>query len=340
MKRFFIGIDFSKQKFDAAIFDSKKGLILDNKEFENIEAGYKLMLKWIKQTTKLDVKQCLFCGEHTGLYSYEFSKFTVKKGLNFWLESGYQIKHSLGLVRGKTDKADAVLISKYAYRHQDKAEPFKGIDTILEQMKDLYAFRKRLTNTKKSLEVAAKELYRVKSNDYIVCYINDNSAEIIKQIESQLKEVERKIKELIKSNNQINENYKLLTSIKGIGMVNAALVLITTGNFTLFTNARKFGCYCGVVPFSHRSGTSVKGKDRVSHMANKELKTNLTLAARTAVMHDPKLREYYQRKILEGKGKSLVINNVRNKLIHTMFAVVKNRQSYDANFHHPLLKAA
>lgn len=340
MKRFFIGIDFSKQKFDAAIFDSEKGLILDNKEFENIEAGYKLMLKWINQTAKLDVKECLFCGEHTGLYSLEFSKFTVKKKLDFWLESGYQIKHSLGLVRGKTDKTDAVLISKYAYRFQDKTVPFKGIDTTLEQMKDLYAFRKRLTNAKNSLEVASKELYRVKSNDDIVCYINDNSSEIIKQIESQLKEIERKIKELIKSDNQIKENYKLLTSVKGIGLVNAVLVLITTGNFSLFTNARKFGCYCGVVPFSHRSGTSIKGRDRVSHMANKELKTNLTLAARTAVMHDPKLREYYQRKISEGKEKSLVINNVRNKLIHTMFAVVKNRQSYDANFQHPLLKAA
>ena len=123
-------------------------------------------------------------------------------------------------------------------------------------------------------------------------------------------------------------------------MVNAVLVLIFTGNFTLFTDARKFGCYCGVVPFEHTSGTSVRGRNKISHLANKSVKTSLTQAARTAVMHDPVLKQYYQRKKLEGKPDRLIINNIRNKMIHTMFALIKSRQKYESNYHHPLQTAA
>lgn len=340
MKRFFIGIDFSKQKFDAAIFDSVESLTIEVREFENAEDGYKLMLKWVKQTTKFAAKECFFCGEHTGLYSLEFSKFSLKEGLDFWLESGLKIKQSFGMVRGKTDKTDAILIAEYAFRFQDKAVLFKGVDQVLEQIKDLYAFRKRLLDFKNSLKVSSRELYRVKSDDNIASYINDNSAEIIMKIESQIKDIEKRIRELLKLNSQVWENYQFLTSIKGIGMINALLALIVTGNFTLFTDPRKYGCYSGVVPFSHKSGTSVRGKDRVSHMANKMVKANLTQAARCAVRFDPNLRQYYQRKILEGKNERLVINNVRNKLIHIMFAVVRNRQKYDENFQHSLSKAA
>jgi hypothetical protein len=79
-------------------------------------------------------------------------------------------------------------------------------------------------------------------------------------------------------------------------------------------------------------GTSIKTQPHVSHLANKQIKALLTQAAICAIRHDPNIRDYYQRKIAEGKNKWLVINNVRNKLIHRIFALVKNKQSYQIEY--------
>lgn len=340
MKRFFIGIDFSKLKFDAALFDGDANCLLDCSTFENNETGFNEMMKWIKTFTRTDSKDWLFCGEHTGLYCIALSKFMLKKGCDLWLEPGLRIKYSQGMTRGKSDKADAIQIADYAFRHQDKAVSYQGLDPALEQVKDLMAYRNRLIESKKSLEVASKELMRVKETDTTVNYIYNDSQKMIQSLIDSIKSVELKIHDLIHQDASITENYNILTSIKGIGMVNAVLVLIFTGNFTLFTDARKFGCYCGVVPFEHTSGTSVRGRNKISHLANKSVKTSLTQAARTAAMHDPVLKQYYQRKKLEGKPDRLIINNIRNKMIHTMFALIKSRQKYESNYHHPLQTAA
>jgi transposase len=340
MKKIFIGIDFSKLKFDAAILNGETSQIIDCKEFKNEGTGYNEMLKWIQNHTKMPSKDWLFCGEHTGLYCVEFSKFTNIKGYDFWLEPGLRIKQSQGMTRGKNDKIDAIRIANYAYRHKDQAVCYKSRDLILEQIKDLMAYRNRLIEAKKAIEVSSKELIRVKTNDKIAQYISDDSNILINTYKNKIKDAEDLIMELVRKEEELKENYDLLTSIKGIGMINSILVLVFTNNFTLFSDARKFGCYCGVVPFSHSSGTSVGKRDKISQLANKSIKASLTQAARTAVMYDAVLKAYYERKLKEGKNKKLVINNVRNKLIHIMFATIKSRQKYEANYIHPLQQAA
>ena len=106
----------------------------------------------------------------------------------------------------------------------------------------------------------------------------------------KIRNCEKLIESLIKQDISLSINYKLMNSVKGIGLVNAVLILVATANFTLFDDARKFGCYCGVVPFEYSSGTSVRGRTRVSHMANKKIKTALTQAAQNSVMYDPVLK--------------------------------------------------
>src|SRR5207249_1700630 len=117
-------------------------------------------------------------------------------------------------------------------------------------------------------------------------------------------------------------NYTLLQSIIGVGPVLALAVIIKTRNFTLFATARKFSCHCGCAPFAHTSGTSIRGKTKVSHLADKHLKTLLDLAAKTAIQHDKELKAYYQRRLEMGKSKMSTINIVRNKIIYRMFAVI------------------
>jgi transposase len=101
-----------------------------------------------------------------------------------------------------------------------------------------------------------------------------------------------------------------------------------TENLQKFSNSRQFSCYAGVAPFEHSSGTSIRGKSRVSHYANKKAKRLLNLAASVAIQHNQELKQYYQRRVGEGKSKMSTLNIVRNKLIDRMFVVVKRQPPY------------
>ena len=127
---------------------------------------------------------------------------------------------------------------------------------------------------------------------------------------------------IIQKDPALNRNYELLTGITGIGLVNAINTIIYTGNFEAFDNARQYACFVGVAPFPNESGTSVKGKTKVSHLGNKHLKADLTQGARSAAYWDPEIKLYCQRKIGQGKSYGSVINAVKFKLIQRMFAVV------------------
>ena len=137
-----------------------------------------------------------------------------------------------------------------------------------------------------------------------------------------------KISEIMSGNASIAANYSLMQSIIGIGRINAAVIITVTDNFRKFDNPRKFACYCGVAPFEHTSGTSIRGKTRTSKLAAKDLKVFLTRAAITAMVHDSQIRTYYLRKISEGKHKASVINAIRAKIIYRCFAVVKRQTPY------------
>lgn len=127
-----------------------------------------------------------------------------------------------------------------------------------------------------------------------------------------------------------------MTSISGIGPVTASHVLVLTNEFKDFNSAKKFACYAGVVPFDHSSGKSIKGKARVSHLAHKGIKYLLHMAALSVIRLGGELSDYFIRKAATGKNKMLILNAIRNKLIHRIFAVVKNGIPYQQNYIRPL----
>ena len=136
---------------------------------------------------------------------------------------------------------------------------------------------------------------------------------------------------VIKSNEPMLLNYRIISSIKGIGPINAWMTIAYTENFASFTNPRKYAVYVGVIPFEHTSGTSIKGRKRVSYLAHKELKTELNQAAKTAITHDSEIRVYAERK-LKNKAYPLVLNNVKFKLILRMFSLVKRGELFVENY--------
>jgi transposase len=336
MKKEFIGVDFSKKKFDVSVIDGEDMSLLGQNSFANDRSGYKELLAWLKEITHVTRKDWMFCGEHTGLYGMGLCSFLISKELFIWMENPLQIKLSTGIKRGKSDPADSRMIAEYACRNWDKAKPYKLPEKDLQALDQLLSHRQRLLDAKQPLLVAATELRACYQRDTTARYIYEDSLAEVERLNKRIKSCERKMLEIIRNNEALKENYEIVSSIKGIALINTIAMLVVTQNFTLFDNPRQYACYAGLAPFGKQSGSSISGKPHVSHLANKKIKVLLTQAAKCAIQHNPQLKAYYERKIAEGKNKWLVLNNVRSKLVHCAFAMVAKKERYQAEYVNPI----
>lgn len=237
------------------------------------------------------------------------------------------IKKSIGLQRGKNDRIDAFRIASYAVLHHRILKLYKLPDKDLVQLRAWMLIRDNLVKQKvsgiKLLEITFETL--ALTNLSACRTFLEEQLTVIKE---KIYYVEQEMKKIINSSVLLTENYELLTSIKGISMIDAIVLLCVTDNFRRFTDLRKFACYCGVAPFEHISGTSIRGKTRTSQLANRAVKVYLTQAAITAMVWDSQLKAYYKKKTGEGKHKASVINAIRAKIIARCFAVIKRRTPF------------
>lgn len=179
---------------------------------------------------------------------------------------------------------------------------------------------------RKELETKINEYERF-GNKEVYKMLVKSSQKTLQGIEKDLNNVELQMKEVINNDGTLKQMYELMLSIVGIGHVTALQLIVHTNEMTLVSNPRSLACHCGVAPFERSSGL-FKGKGKVSHMANKRLKTALHMAALSAIKLDEGLKRFYERKVLEGKNKMSVINAIRNKLIHRIFAIIKRNTPY------------
>lgn len=317
-----VGIDISKLTFDARVHTNQC-----YKSFSNDKEGFNDLVSWVRKGTPFPVEDIIFVFEHTGLYSHQLALFLDSQGILFCMVSGLEIKRSLGIIRGKDDKKDATKIAQYAYRLRDELEPTVLATEDATSLKRLLSLRERLVKQRSGYKSSLKEYKRVlprKENDTLF----RTQEKIIAYLSKQISSVEQQMDCIVKENDEMKQNYDLATSIKGIGGQTALFLIAYTANFTKFKNARKFASYCGIAPFPNTSGTSIRGRNKVSHLANKKIKSLLDMCAKTSIQHNPEMKVYYQKRIAEGKNKMSTINIVRNKLVARIFAVVKRQQPY------------
>lgn len=329
---FYVGIDVSKNSLDLAIRDQRQ--VLFHISVENNEAGLD-QFEAKCQDHGVDLTRSLLCCEHTGIYSQVLLTFATQRDMHLWLESSIRIKRSMGLQRGKSDKVDAIRIAEYAYRHADQAILWQPEREVLTRLKQLVAMRKRFITTKHALNVPIKEAgpFQDKKLQKELQKLNQKPVEALNK---QIKEVEKKIRVLIKEDDTLAHLFEIVTSVDGVGEVVFWEIVTSTNEFKFFTCPRKFACYSGVAPFEHSSGISIRGKMRVSHLANKQMKKLLHMAAMSAVAAEGELADYYQRKVAQGKAKMAVLNAVRNKIIHRVFACVRDDRKYEKIYGYPL----
>lgn len=319
-----LGVDVSKLTLDICCADRNLYLKIDNNA-----KGFGAFKKWCK-THQIKPKETLIVMEHTGGYEYRFIQFCESQSIPYCRVPGLEIKQSMGMTRGKSDRADAFRIGRYGEEKVKKLVPSKPLDKNMLTLKQLLSFRKKLVREKAGYEnsiKARKHMYPAKKGDIIIHIAQAKMRENKKYIS----QTEHEIMEIIRSDHALMQTYRIITSIRGIGNVNAWMTIAYTENFTSFTDARKYAVYVGVVPYEHTSGTSIKGRKRVSHLAHKDIKQELNQAAKTAIRHDPELRAYAERK-LKNKAYPLVLNNVKFKMILRMFSLIKRGERFVDNY--------
>jgi len=325
---YFLGNDIGKSTVAVCVIDEQEKRQLEL-SVPNTSEGMQTLLDKLQTLPNFSLQTTLFCMEHTGVYCQPMVSFFYALGADLWLQSAVHIKHSLGLTRGKTDKADARNIARYCIRHLADVRLFSLTDNELQRVRQLAQQRDRLMEMAKTITDLAQD-YQAMGLTQALQIHHQTSDKVLLALRQQIKVVEARIQKEIKSSAALKANMDLLTSIPGVGRQTALFMLIFTANFTRFDDAKKLASYAGVAPFAYESGTSIRGRTKVSQMANMKLKYLLHMAALGAVRTGGELQEYYQRKVGAGKKKMSVLNAVRNKLVHRMMAVMERGTPYTA----------
>lgn len=277
--------------------------------------------------------EVVFCLEHTGIYSRLLSMFLQDQGFSVCMESGYVIKHSGGILKGKSDKIDAYRIAEFALNTRFKLKICEHYDLNIIKLHDLMTTRNRLIVDLKRLTTPISEMKE---------YGGKESYEMVKKackaaiagLKESIQDIDRTIDELIEEVEGWEERLALVTSVKGVGKIVGLWIMVYTKNFSSKMNARKFASLVGIAPFEENCGSSVRRGSHVSNHAHKFLKGILHAAAMSAIKSSSKIKNYHEKKKKEGKKGFVVMNNIKNKLIHTVFAVIRTGLSYQEDFKH------
>ncbi|TXD54061.1 MULTISPECIES: IS110 family transposase [unclassified Polaribacter] len=315
-----IGIDVSKLTIDAHIHNQ-----CVHRVFSNTPKGYKALLFWTE--SYLEDQVYFFCFENTGHYSTNLSIYLSEKAIDYVEESPLAINRSSGVVRGKTDKLDSAMIARYAWIYREELILSSPKAKDIQELGRLLSFRDQLVRNRTGKVSSLKEMENLLSSPS-----TDDCCKIIKKtihyLTKQIISLENHIKNLMVRDESLQKNYELLNTLKGVGLVLSCQLLYHTSNFKRFDSWRQFSSYCGIAPFEHSSGTSIHRKNSIHHIGDRKMKTLLTLASVSAIQCDKELKQYYNRKVAEGKPKMVAINNVRNKILSRAFAVVKRGTPY------------
>ena len=248
MKNLFIGIDFSKEKLDVAVITAvglSETAQRECYEFKNSGSGFRQLVKWVERNSNgIATSSWLFCGENTGDYSKPLCNFLYGKGYDIWLENAKSIKDASGIRRLKSDRADALMIAEYAMRNYDKAFMYEPLSASLSQLRELFLYRQMVIRHRCSFQVRRGEKRLAMEKSPVKTMISQSGRHIVSELNKEIEKIDKRIAELIDSEEELKEIYHIVTSVPGIGCQNAVCLMVYTDNFRRFNyDARKIACY-------------------------------------------------------------------------------------------------
>lgn len=313
------GVDISKDVFDVY------GSVSGHSQFKNDAEGFTLFSKKLESSS-------LVVMEATGYYHYRLAQYLYKNDKSVSVVNPLSVKRfiQMKLAKVKTDKSDSKAICEYALKNE--VPLYTALTDIQSECLQLFRllenYLKIRTATKNKLH--GEEVLGIPSK-FVYRSLNRNKKHLNKEIEL----IEKKLLSLVKEEQQ--KQLTLLTSIPGIGVKTALFLIVITDGFSKFENSSQLCSYAGITPTIRVSGSSVRGRSRISKVGNRKLRNLLFLCAFSACQHNKSCREVYDRIVNKGKSKKLALIAVSNKLLKQAFAIAKSGLPYDENYTSVLL---
>ena len=314
------GIDLASEKFDVSFVDNKGKII--HKVVKNTRPQIEKFLDTLPQG-------CRIVAEHTGVYGDMLLMLADMRSIPVSYVSGYEIKHSMGLTRGKSDPMDASRIREYGERHVDKLPETHFPSEALYKLRELYATRRLLVEQRKQL---ATMLEGDKKRPMTCDKAGSVKSETLAYLDSKILELEKVMDDIIGHDPELSKSSRIVQSIPGMGPVTTVQLIVKTGNFKRVKTAKKCATLAGIAPFPNSTGKSDKG-NHVSRMGDKEMKSLLFLCARSASNCLNGMRLYKMKKYeIEKKHYFLVINNIANKLLKLIYSLINKGEMFNPAF--------
>jgi transposase len=321
---FYIGLDIAANDFAASIYQSPEIPVIVKESISNNPDGYNMLISWLKEHN-IGRSNSVICMEATGVYSEGIAHYLAAKDFKVSVESPLKVKRAFDPIGHKTDPVDSKQIAEYAYRFKDELKLWQPKDEIVEKIRQLLVVREQFTKQKVSIKNA---MHAYKLHTIQVKLIKQAHSETLEQLEKQIARIDKELSGFIRQNPLVSQNKDTLHSAPGIGMLLSANLIALTNNFEQIRDYRILASFIGVVPLKHQSGSSIHKKPRIRHFGPTYTRKLLRLAAQSVATHDKGFRQYYLRKLAEGKAKPLVLNNIANKLLKIACAMIRDNKSY------------
>ena len=312
-----LGIDISKQKFNVCLIkpDGK----LNHKVFTNTATGFEQLREWL---SRQGVERAHACLEATGTYGEALALFLHQADHTVSLINPAAIKAfaQSRLSRTKTDRVDAALIARFGQAQEPPAWT-----PLPQEVRELQALVRRLESL---IEMRVMEENRL-SSGITVEVVRASVEELLAHLNEQIKRTEELIRQHINQHPGLKRQSELLDSIPGIAEATAAALLAEITDITQYRSARQVAAYAGLVPRERQSGSSVRGRTRLSKIGNARLRRALYFPAITAIRCSPFFQAWAKGLQERGKCKMSVICAVMRKLVHVAYGVLKTGKPFD-----------
>lgn len=316
----YFGIDISKSVFDVT--DSKG----NHRQFKNGVSGYKKFLELLDSSS-----HCVM--EATGYYHYKLAYYLLESGIKVSVENPLSVKRfiQMKLSKIKTDKSDSRMICEYAQH------------VTLKLWEGHSKHQRECLQIIRLLSVYTKQGTMLKNKVHGESVLGNPSILVTRSLKRSLAQVKKELDALESALlKKVKEEHQMLLTnletIPGIGRKTSLMLVVLTDGFERFSSASELCSYSGLTPIIRQSGSSVRGRPRISKIGNKKLRNLLFMCSFNACKHNKSCKELYDRIVAKGKSKKLALIAVCNKLLKQAFAIARSGLVYDENYRSTLVK--
>jgi transposase len=326
-----VGIDVAQDELVVCFgkqYEDFSFKIISRKKFINEKSGFEKLMKWLEPLTDKEAHLC-FVMEATGVYHENFAYYLSGKGYNVSIILPNKMSNYFKTLTVKTitdDTMSEVIMQFGIERKLDNWQAPKGVYRKLQQLT-----RERSQLIEEST-VIKNQVHAEKASAFPSKKSLARCNKRLALLEKQEAEIKAELDELIKSDEEVQRIVILLCSISGIGKLTASTVLGETNGFNLIRNKRQLASYAGFDVIEKQSGTSVKGKSRISKKGNKHLRKAMHLPALSAIRSDERFKAVFARIVSKHGIKMKAAVAVQRKLLEMTYTIFKTGKRYDKKY--------